>query len=133
MKITPIYCAKMLKEIVSMGDKDEKMNNLTLFAKFLVKNKQVKNLQKIIISFSKIWNQANGVAEVEVLSKYEIDINKKNEIEQYIKKNYNAKTVEIKYEIDPSIKGGIIVRVEDTVFDASVDKQYKELQKYLTA
>ena len=55
------------------------------------------------------------------------------EIEEFVKRKYGAKKVELKIVVDENIKGGIIIRVGDEVLDASVGGQLEKLRKLLAS
>jgi len=46
---------------------------------------------------------------------------------------YSGKTVRIETEIDSSIKGGFIARIEDTIYDGSLVTQLDKLRKRLAS
>lgn len=131
MKINNSQYASALYESAKGKSQSEIDNLVANFVKVLAKNNQIKNANNILVKFREIWNKQEGIVEAEVVSREKLNSGTKKEIEKYIEKKYKAEKVEIIEKIDPSIKGGIIVRVGDEVMDGSVSGQLKKLKSSL--
>ncbi|OGI17846.1 MAG: ATP synthase F1 subunit delta [Candidatus Moranbacteria bacterium RIFCSPHIGHO2_02_FULL_40_12b] len=131
MKITPTQYAETLYELTAEKSKHEIDGVIANFLKILVKSRKMKLAPEVIEKFSEIYNKKNGIAEAEVISREALSNELRNKVSSYVSNKYQAKEVVISNKVDESIKGGIIVKVEDEVMDGSVAKQLTELKNAL--
>jgi len=131
MKATATQYAKALYEATK--DKSQKEIDAVLanFVETLSKNNQVKLAGSIEKKFGEIYNQENGIVEVEVTSARKLESYQVHKVESFLKDKYSAKKVKINNKIDESIKGGIIIKVGDEIMNGSVERQLKELKSSL--
>jgi F-type H+-transporting ATPase subunit delta len=73
-------------------------------------------------------DKKNGVVKAKVVSAVELDDQIKQKMISGLEKKTNKK-ISANYRIDPDMIGGYIVRIEDTVYDASVKHQLSLLRK----
>lgn len=133
MKITSQQYAQTLLELTENKSQEEISAIVKKFAEQLRKDGQLKNADKIMDKFAKLFNAKNGIVEARVTSSRKLESNQVHQVESFIKEKYSAKTVEIENVVDEKIKGGIIVRVEDEVIDGSLSNHLKRLQKVLAS
>ncbi|EKE18495.1 MAG: F0F1 ATP synthase subunit delta [uncultured bacterium] len=131
MKINIKQYSQTLFDLTDGKSDQEVLDVVGKFAQTLKKDGQVKNAGMIMRKFSEMYNGANGIVEAEVTTRYKIQDTRYKEIEDFIKSKYKAESVEITSIVNESIKGGIIVKVGDEIFDASVNGQLKKLHKIL--
>ena len=127
MKISNRQFAEALYELtIGLVEKDLDVT-LETFVKFLSKNKRLKQSNNIIVEFEKITKKKQGIIEIEITSARKLD----KDIIEKIKESF-AKKVEAVEKIDGSLIGGIKVKLEDRVLDASVKTQLNNLKRSLT-
>ncbi len=73
-----------------------------------------------------------GIGSASVLSAVELDDAQKDAIEKKLLKTTKYVSFEIDYEVDPSILGGLIIRIEDRVVDSSLKTQLDKLKTQLS-
>lgn len=131
MRITSTQYAKSLYE-VTLEKSHEKIDILVSnFVKVLAKNGQLKLKTEILRKFEVIFNSKNEIIMAEVYSREKLNDELAEKLKKHIKEKYLAKEVIIKNIIDEKIKGGVIVKVKDEIFDASVSGQLKKLKNIL--
>lgn len=131
MKISAKQYAKALQELTRGKDEKDIDSAVLSFAKELKKQRKLKLVGDIVNKFSDIYNKENGIAEADVISAREIDGEQMEKIKSFVGNKYEVKEVIINKKIDESIKGGIIIRVNDEVLDGSVSKKIKNLNNLL--
>lgn len=127
-KITSTQYAAALFDAVSETaphDHDKVLDN---FVKILAQNGDLGKYDEIDSEFRKLKLESQGIKEAEVTVAREAELN--HTIIAELNKVVNGK-LEIKQKIDSSIIGGVIVRVDDTLIDASVKTQLNNLNKEL--
>jgi F-type H+-transporting ATPase subunit delta len=131
MKVAPAQYAKSLYES-TVGKGQAEIDEAVLnFAKILEKNNNLKLKNNIIAKFQEIFNAENGIVVAEVTSSEALDRDMLEKVEAFVKDKYNSKEVIIQEKVDQAVMGGIVVKVGDEVFDASVKKQLINLKKQL--
>ncbi len=114
----------------ALNESDSKSHDLIMdrFVKILAQNGDLNLQQKIEEEYLRIERKSRGIKEAEVTVARDIEINSSlihnlNEI--------MGNKVEIKKRVDEGIVGGIVVRVEDTLIDASIKMQLNKLNQNL--
>ena len=129
-KITPKQYAQGLYEASQDHQGDELRIIFDNFLKLIWKNKDWKNLDKILRSFKKVYKQNKGLVEAKGASARHLSAELKNQIKDWLKKNENQ-SVFLEEEIDETLLGGWVLRYEDTVYDLSLKNLISNLQKEL--
>ncbi|MDR0928005.1 MAG: ATP synthase F1 subunit delta [Ignavibacteria bacterium] len=80
--------------------------------------------------FVMLYNAENGILVCQITTATELDASAKLKLEERIATASNMK-VFAEYDIDKSIIGGMRVRIEDWVYDASIRNKLKELHRTL--
>ena len=132
MKISVNQYAKTLLELTDGKTEQEVSDIVKKFADILKKDGQIKNTPKIIEKFSELYNAKHRIVEVIMTTRQKSENQSIKEIEEFVKKKYDAKEIIIKNVIDEKIKGGIIIKVGNEVLDGSVSGQLKKLKKILS-
>ena len=128
MKISSKQYAQALMEAVSETapkDHDKVLDN---FVHVLAQNGDLGKYDEIDTEFRKLKMESQGIKEAEVTVARDVDVN--HQIIQELNKVVQGK-IEIKKKVDESIIGGVVVRVDDTLIDASVKTQLNCLNQEL--
>ncbi len=96
------------------------------FINLLAEKRREKLLPHIAIQYEKLYNQLNGRLPVEITSAIELSDLIKEKITEKMKEK-TGKTVLASFRVDPLLKGGMLIKVDDWVFDASVKNQLEIL------
>lgn len=132
MKITASQYAQALFEI-SQEKKEKDLDKAIVgFWRQLLVNQDSRLLESILAKFEEIWNKENGIIRVKIFSREKIKETLKEKIRKFIKRNYEAKEVILENYLNPSLKGGIILKIGDEVIDGSLKQKIRRLQKILT-
>jgi F-type H+-transporting ATPase subunit delta len=89
-------------------------------------------LPEIITAFREVVRQRQGIAEAEISSAVELNATQKAEF-AFTLERLTGKRVEAKYSLEPSLLGGAVVRVGDTVYDGSLRNRLNALRVRLAA
>ncbi|MCX7984912.1 MAG: ATP synthase F1 subunit delta [Bacteroidetes bacterium] len=88
-------------------------------------------LLDIFDEFVRLTNEQKGIVDVEVQTAVPLSKEHETRLIQYFNA-YTNKNVQLKTILNPSIIGGLIVRIGDTVFDGSVRHQLELLRMHFT-
>jgi F-type H+-transporting ATPase subunit delta len=132
MKITTEKYARALFESLKNVDEPEKVNLLIKnFISLTVKNNDFYQIDKIFKDFKKKWDQEFRLIKAEVKSVYPIGSDLEKTILDYIKKESKMSQVEIENKIDKEILGGVVIKYDDKIFDASLKTKLNRLRESL--
>lgn len=133
MKVSLVQYAKTLYDLTDGKSERETFGILDKFFNILKRDRQLKNFDKIVENFSKIYNKKKSIVDALVVSREVLDRECVERIEKYIRGKYRAEEVVLRNETDLNIMGGIIIKAEDEILDGSVfgamEKMKRELLK----
>jgi F-type H+-transporting ATPase subunit delta len=84
----------------------------------------------VVREFEALVHEARGVLEASVTVARPIDEAERTEIAQRLGQA-TGKTVEVQTHVDPSIIGGVVIRVGDQLIDASISGRLQRLRQQL--
>lgn len=128
MKFSSQQYAEALYDSVHQTDKKDHDKVMDNFVKVLAQNNDLSKYDEIAEAYRVLEMKEKGISQAEVTVAHEMEIN--HGIIDQLNKITNSK-LDIKQKIDSGIVGGVIVRVEDTLIDASVKGQLDKLNKSL--
>ncbi len=102
------------------------------FMAVLIDHRRMPMLKQIVRQFQVELDKQLGFAEAEISSAHAISEDEKRAVELQIAELTN-KRVRARYEENPSLLGGIVVRVGSTIYDGSVRGQLAKLKEQLGA
>ena len=127
-KITVQQYAEALYDSIHQTKPQDHDKVLDNFVKVLIQNGDVSKYGEIEQAYRKLDLKSQGISEAEVTFAREVQVNK--QIMEELNKVAGGK-VEVKKKVDQGILGGIIIKVDDTLIDASVKTQLNHLNKSL--
>lgn len=133
----------MLKSpIIKGADKSSVLNKIfsgkiqeltNKFLGLLVSKGRESYLAEICTAFIEEYNKVNKIADITLITAIEATDKIVEEVTSLLTKSGNFSNVVIKKEVDPSIIGGFILKMDDQLLDNSVQRKLqivkKELQK----
>ncbi len=106
----------------------EKVDELTRkFVKLITRKKRADILDEIVEAFVEEYNKFAGIIEVEAFVAQPLDDEQIAELRKVLEKT-TGKKVELKVTEQPDLKGGIAVKIDDTVIDGSVKHKLEQLE-----
>ncbi|GAB4291540.1 MAG: ATP synthase F1 subunit delta [Ignavibacteriaceae bacterium] len=116
--IKPEKKQSILTEIFGNIISEDSLN----FLLFVIRKNRDQMLADILRSFQHLRDQHYRIVNLKVKSAYELDENERGKIISRFEEVLNKK-VRAEFQSDPSIIGGFIAQVDDTVYDASIKHQ----------
>ena len=106
---------------------DEPVKNLL---RTMAENGRLGTLPLVSEQFDRMRDQAEGLADVEVISAYAVNAAQKKTLTAALEKRL-GKHIKLSTRIDKSLIGGLLIRIGDEVIDASVSGGLKQLASEL--
>lgn len=126
MKYSPKQYAKALYESLKEAKEDKVDFIFKNFYTVLLRNNDLKLINKIIEKIEEIDKEERGVVEVEITSAKEIDKDLVSKL-----RNLIGKKAEIREKIDPSLIGGLKIQINDLLIDGSIKAKLSKLRQSL--
>ena len=98
------------------------------FLELLIENHRMPAIFKIRRELDALWDKENDLLPVRIISATELDDKTVKQIGDQIAEQTGQK-VELSAEVDPDVLGGLVVRVGNTVLDASVRRRLENLRR----
>jgi len=126
-KVNPLRKQELLEELLSVADYEEIIKN---FLRLLASRRRLPYFEEIWEAFESEINRLEGVVVAKVVSPFPLSAGQTRKIARQVSRVLSKK-VEIKSRVDPSIIGGIVIKIGDTVYDGSLKKQLQLLKERL--
>ena len=108
-----------------------KLSDYTLnFLKLLIENDRQSEINEIYIALSGLIDEINNRKKVTLITRESLDKNTLKKIQDNLKDKLKKDIIIIE-EIDESILGGIIIKIDDLVIDGSLAKDLKNIRNDL--
>ena len=106
----------------SSREKDESSLNILMkdVVVFINKKRLLAKSDKILTALEKIIDQDNQITRVKISSHRKLEDREKKEIEDFIKKKYKSKEVELSIIEDEKLLGGIKIETGDEILDMTL-------------
>ena len=99
----------------------------TSFIELITKNKREYLLTEIASAFVSLLKKQNGIVPISVTSAVKLEKQTLNKILEKLKSHVDG-AFEVTEEVDPSLIGGFVVRMEDKQIDASIASQLNRMK-----
>lgn len=100
------------------------------FLRVLLRNSRLTELDEINERFASVLDERNGIVAAEVTSARELRDDERSELKANLEK-LTGKTVDLNFETNKELIGGVVARIGSTVYDNSVKTQLENLREQL--
>jgi ATP synthase F1 delta subunit len=100
------------------------------FLKLLVEKHRMPVIFRIRQSFEQLWEEENRTLPVEITSAVELDEGTTESLARQIAERAGRK-VKLATRVDPEILGGLVVRVGNSILDASIRNRLEQLRRHV--
>ncbi len=123
----PVVDPEAKKSVLKRVMGDDANSYLVNFMMLLVDKRRIMFLETIGQQYLELLRKFNQVVLAEVTSAKELEDEQKQRIVEKVKGMTDANDVELKTIIDPSLIGGVIIKVGSRVIDASLRGQLRRI------
>src|SRR5689334_7802007 len=104
--------------------------SFTNFLRLLIEKHRMPVLFRIRVEYQRLWDEENKVLPVEITSAIELDPATTENLGNTIGERAGRK-VTLAAHVDPEIIGGIVVRVGNSILDASIRNRLEQLRRHV--
>jgi F-type H+-transporting ATPase subunit delta len=103
---------------------------LVNFLRLLIENHRMPVIFRIRAQYERLWEEENRTLPVEITSAVKLDSETTESVGQAIGERTGRK-VTLAARVDPDIIGGLVVRVGNSVLDASIRNRLEQLRRHV--
>ena len=118
---------KILESLISKTSPSKTTAN---FLRVLLRNDRLTEIAEINDKFAAVVEERSGRVAASVTSARELSTDQKGELKSNLER-LTGKQVQLNFNIDQSIIGGVVTRIGSTVYDGSVKTQLENLKEQL--
>ncbi len=100
---------------------------LKTFLNFIINKRRLFFIEKIIEDFLDTCSKNRGEIKADLYSPKELNETEISKIKDELASNFGA-NIKLNYKYDPSLIGGLIIKVESTMIDTSIKSKLKQLE-----
>lgn len=98
----------------------------------LIDSRREEFIQEILIQYRKLANSARGIMDIEATTVVSLDANDSEKIAKSFGDKLGKK-IRLNNIVDPSIVGGMVIKIGDRKYDGSIKKQLQVMKRSLMA
>ena len=114
--------------LLSIADKNNFSNVLKKFLGFISVKNRLFFLNKICDAFLNLISSSKGEIKAKIVSSKKLSIEEQRQIQRELSKDFQS-TLNIDYEYNPDLIGGLTIQIGSTMVDASIKSKLKKLEK----
>lgn len=107
--------------------------DLLNFLILLVQKGRYAQVEEILAYFTDRVKDAEGIGTAYVTTAVELTPAKKDEIHKKLLGTTSYREIEVIYQVDPSLIGGMTIRINDRVVDSSIKTKLEKMERSLQA
>ncbi len=117
-----------LKAIEEISNQFKFNELLKKFLGFIVSKRRFFYIEKILNDFLTICSNARGEIQAELLAAKELNENEINNIKNELSNTFGS-NIKLNHKYDPSLVGGLILKVGSTMVDTSIKNKLQQIEK----
>jgi len=121
-----------LKLLDALAAKMSLAREIRNFTAVLISNRRIHAFHEIAIQAMEQINSRLGIADTEIVSARELSNDEKHKLETQVAKA-TGKSLRVRYAVQDSLIGGVLVKVGNTIYDGSVHGQLQRMKERLTS
>lgn len=129
----------LLKSPVIKADKKDKVLDRVFAGKIgeatnrfmgiLVRKGREAMLPEIAVAFNELYKEDQGILTAEVTSAVPLGDSARQQVRDLAAKKHPGKSIQLSEKVDPSLIGGLVIRIGDEQFDGSVSRRLHDLRR----
>ena len=119
---------KIMNEIANQNNFNELLKK---FISFLIKKRRFFYVEKIFNDYSDVCSRSRGEIKAELLAAKDLNKDEIDKVKNELAENFGSNII-LNYKQDPSLIGGLVIKVGSTMVDTSIKNKLHQIQKQMT-
>ncbi len=129
---SPVVSAAKKKDILKEVFGPRVGKETMAFVNLMTAKNRESILADVVHEFHLLRDERLGIVTVDVRAAVELTQPQEQSLQKQLE-SYTGKKVRVQFSLDKAIQGGIVIKIGDTILDASVRRQLELLRERLTA
>lgn len=99
------------------------------FIGILVRKGREALIPQMAAAFNELYKQQNGIVTAEVTSAVPLDDTARKRVMELANGKHPGKSIELLEKVDPSLIGGVTIRIGDEQYDGSVSRRLSDMRR----
>jgi F-type H+-transporting ATPase subunit delta len=125
-----IPAEKKVAVVHALWRKEKPSKLLEKLVALLVEKRRIELLPLIAKAYARLWNAERGIVEAEVVSAFPMESAAAHALSAAVAGTLGKK-IELREQVDPSLVGGLLLRMQGRVYDGSVRARLRALRERL--
>lgn len=117
--------------INSLSERAGFSEEVTKFLRFLSEKRGIGALPEIIRHFTNLYLERKNKAKATVIAPFSLDGGFEERLKSSLRK-LTGKEIDLEYEVDPELIGGVVVKIGSSMYDTSLRGQLNRLREELS-
>ncbi|OLS01826.1 F0F1 ATP synthase subunit delta [Tissierella creatinophila] len=117
---------RMLENIFTQNISKEILNFLFI----IIDKRREDSLMDIVREYNTLFKEYKGILEIEAVTAVSMKEDAKEKLKLVLKNRFK-KEIQLSNSIDPSIIGGVVLKMDNKVIDSSLKSQLKEMESII--
>ncbi len=100
------------------------------FMSFLIQKRRFFYVEKILNDYLDVCSRSRGEIKAELLVAKKLNQGEIDKVKNELAQNFGS-NIKLKYKYDPSLIGGLIIKVGSTMVDTSIKNKLQQIQKQM--
>ncbi len=124
---SPVVSEQKKLQVFDTLLKDRVAKPTLTFVRLLISKQRGDLLPEIVEQFAQLRDAKRGIVQVDVRSAVDLTASQQRTLQEQLDR-YTKKKARLRLAVMPELKGGVLVRIGDTVLDATVRRQLEVLR-----
>ena len=122
--------SELIKVIESIVDQNNFNGLFKRFIIFLIQKRKFFYVEKILNDYLEVCSKSRGEIKAEIKSAKELNTKDISKVKEELAENFGS-NIKLNYKHDPSLIGGMVIKVGSTMVDTSIKNKLHQIQKQM--
>ena len=120
----------LVKVMEMISEKNNHNELLKRFISFIIKKRRFFYVEKIFKDYLDVCSKSRGEINAELLAAKELNSEEIIKVKNELTENFGSK-IKLNYKHDPSLIGGLVLKVGSTMVDTSIKNKLQQIEKQM--
>ena len=122
----------LIKVMEMISEKNNHNELLKRFISFIIKKRRFFYVEKIFKDFLEVCSKSRGEINAELIAAKELNGEEITKVKNELGENFGS-NIKLNYKHDPSLIGGLVLKVGSTMVDTSIKNKLQQIEKQMIA
>ena len=119
-----------INQLAEISEKNNHNELLKRFISFIIKKRRFFYVEKIFKDFLEVCSKSRGEINAELMAAKELNGEEITKVKNELAENFGS-NIKLNYKHDPSLIGGLVIKVGSTMVDTSIKNKLHQIQKQM--